>query len=232
MQVGVLLLLVAGLAFLVLGLITGSTPLVVASIGASLLAVYVIVRVRREQQASADRGSAATAGTRKAPENARVGATAAAVTKPLAAAAEKPAPARPVPAGAERATIEPAEATTPVAVETERAEAPTPLAVETTPAEAIPAAPAVVVSSAPADADDHDDPAEREPAAADTDPPLRSRGDEPVWVIDGRPHYHLPGCGFLLGRQSEPVPLRQAFEDGFSPCALCDPDSRLAAGRG
>lgn len=69
-----------------------------------------------------------------------------------------------------------------------------------------------------------------DPPAADTDPPLRSRGAEPVWVIDGRPRYHLSGCDFLVDRVAEPVPLRQAFEDGFTPCRLCDPDTGLATG--
>jgi hypothetical protein len=75
-----------------------------------------------------------------------------------------------------------------------------------------------------------EDPPEPDPAEADTDPPVRSRGDEPVWVIDGRPRYHLPSCTFLRGRGSEPIPLRQAVEDGFTPCALCDPDSALTLG--
>ncbi len=74
-----------------------------------------------------------------------------------------------------------------------------------------------------------DEPDGDEPPIAETDPPLRSRGGEPVWVIDGRPRYHLDSCGFLVGRESEPVPLQQAVEDGFTPCALCDPDSGLVA---
>jgi hypothetical protein len=69
-----------------------------------------------------------------------------------------------------------------------------------------------------------------DPPAADTDPPLRSRGAEPVWVIDGRPRYHLAGCDFLSDRVAEPVPLRQAFEDGFTPCGWCDPDTGLSTG--
>ena len=289
MQVGVLSLLVAGLAFLVLGLTTGSTPLVLASTGASLLAVYVIVRVRREQQAGAAgaagaakasgaskaagaAGAAAAAGgQRKTLENARVGAAAPAVATPSgsASAPEKPAHAARVPATAERvapesvadervalepAAPEPARvepvAPEPAADEPIRAEParvepaeaepakadPTVVTKPTAPTEAIPTAPTVVtapaeaIPTAPTEAGDADDLAIPDPAAAETDPPLRSRGDEPVWVIDGRPRYHLPHCGFLLGRQSEPVPLRQAFEDGFSPCALCDPDSGLAAG--
>jgi hypothetical protein len=68
-----------------------------------------------------------------------------------------------------------------------------------------------------------------EPAAAATEAPLRAHGDETVWVIDGRPRYHVAACAFLANRASEPIPLRQAVEDGFTPCALCDPDAALAA---
>ena len=44
-----------------------------------------------------------------------------------------------------------------------------------------------------------------------------------VWVVDGRPDYHLPGCA-ELGAEGEPVPLTQAVEDGFAPCGVCAPD--------
>lgn len=184
MQVVVLLLLVAGLALLVLGLMTGSTPLVVASIAASLLAAYGIVRVRRRL------GSAA--GASKVPDGAP--------DKASRVAPEKASTSQKARVGA--------------------------------PAAVTAAAPAETASAAPDPEGtvDSEDPATPEPPVADTDPPLRSRGDEPVWVVDGRPRYHLSHCGFLLGRQPEPVPLSQAVEDGFSPCALCDPDSGLAAG--
>ncbi len=201
LQVVVLLLLVAGLALLVMGLITGSTPLVVGSIAASLLAAYLIARVRRNQASAVDaRGTSGAAAREardpaKAPERAQVGAAAELHSPVLAPAA---APAAHLPAG--RSGPDGG------------------------------AAGALDTLVEPADPVDPEDPSDPEPAAADTDPPLRTRGDEPVWVIDGRPRYHLAECGFLPGRQPEPVPLRQAVEDGFSPCALCDPDSGLAAG--
>jgi methylphosphotriester-DNA--protein-cysteine methyltransferase len=44
-----------------------------------------------------------------------------------------------------------------------------------------------------------------------------------VWVVDGRPDYHLPGCG-ELGERGEAIPLQQAVEDGFRPCVACEPD--------
>lgn len=277
MHVMVLLLLVAGLALLVLGLMTGSTPLVVASIAASLLAAYVIVRVRRQQEsavpakasggapAKASGGAPAKASdspvkvSASAPdkaavpasEKARVSAGAAVTT--AAPPSALPAHAAPEPAGIELVKAG-AGATSPGAGPAGAVAAPAEVGLARTEsfetvsagiglAEAAPdetasdeTAPdeierAETASGGP-DPDgtvSSDDPATPEPAVADTDPPLRSRGEELVWVIDGRPRYHLPHCGFLLARQPEPVPLRQAVEDGFTPCALCDPDTGLAA---
>jgi hypothetical protein len=51
-----------------------------------------------------------------------------------------------------------------------------------------------------------------------------------VWVIDGRPRYHLEDCAIIKGQDAEPIPWEQATEDGFMPCSLCEPDSILAAG--
>ncbi|HJQ01621.1 MAG TPA: hypothetical protein VJ851_08475 [Jatrophihabitans sp.] len=136
MQFIVVLLLVVALALLVLGLIDASSALVVGSIVASLLAVALLVRVRRS----------------------RIG------TAVTVRAADR--------------TLAHGEA---------------------------------------------------EPPAADTTPPLTGHGQRQVWVIDGRPRYHLAGCDFLLGRSGQPIPLSQAVEDGFTPCARCDPDNRLGA---
>jgi hypothetical protein len=49
-----------------------------------------------------------------------------------------------------------------------------------------------------------------------------------VLVVDEHPRYHLPGCRFLVGRTTIPLPLDEARGDGFSPCALCSPDRHLA----
>jgi hypothetical protein len=51
-----------------------------------------------------------------------------------------------------------------------------------------------------------------------------------VWVIDGRPRYHLEQCAIIKGQEAEPIPWDQATEDGFMPCSLCEPDSILATG--
>lgn len=82
-----------------------------------------------------------------------------------------------------------------------------------------------------ADLDDDDDPPD-EPApqavsAADAARVARMSAD--VLVIDGRPRYHLAGCVHLLGRESEPLPVGEAVELGFTPCSLCEPDSALLA---
>jgi hypothetical protein len=50
-----------------------------------------------------------------------------------------------------------------------------------------------------------------------------------VLVIDGRPRYHVSGCVHLLGRESEPLPVGEAVELGFTPCGMCEPDSALLA---
>jgi hypothetical protein len=49
----------------------------------------------------------------------------------------------------------------------------------------------------------------------------------PVVVIDGRPRFHLSGCLSLLGRRAEWLPVAEAVELGFSPCAQCTPVSVL-----
>lgn len=53
--------------------------------------------------------------------------------------------------------------------------------------------------------------------------------DNPVFVVDLRPRYHLGNCAHLPGREAIPIPLNEAREDGFTPCARCRPDAFLAA---
>ena len=45
-----------------------------------------------------------------------------------------------------------------------------------------------------------------------------------VWVIDGRPRYHLASCLIIKEQQTLAIPRSQALEDGFLPCALCEPN--------
>ena len=52
-----------------------------------------------------------------------------------------------------------------------------------------------------------------------------AEGGDEVWVIDGRPRYHLQSCAIIQGQEAEPIPFDQATEDGFMPCSLCEPDA-------
>jgi hypothetical protein len=61
------------------------------------------------------------------------------------------------------------------------------------------------------------------------DAKLVARLDAEVLVVDGRPRYHRAACGFLRGRETESLPVRQAVELGFTPCGRCEPDSALVA---
>jgi hypothetical protein len=81
------------------------------------------------------------------------------------------------------------------------------------------------------DYEDEDDP-EDEPPAQQTSPADVARIselDSDVYVIDGRPRYHLRGCVHTLGRENEPLPVGEAVELGFTPCSVCEPDSALLA---
>lgn len=49
-----------------------------------------------------------------------------------------------------------------------------------------------------------------------------------VFVLDERPRYHLAGCVHLQGRTPIPLPHDEARTDGFTPCAVCEPDHTLA----
>lgn len=77
------------------------------------------------------------------------------------------------------------------------------------------------------DEDPPDEPAPQWVSAADAARVGRMLTE--VLVVDGRPRYHLPGCVHLLGRESEPLPVGEAIELGFTPCSLCEPDSALLA---
>lgn len=49
-----------------------------------------------------------------------------------------------------------------------------------------------------------------------------------VYVVDEYPRYHLAECEWLIARESEPIPVSEAREIGFTPCAYCGPDAILA----
>ncbi|MBV1852450.1 hypothetical protein [Catellatospora tritici] len=77
------------------------------------------------------------------------------------------------------------------------------------------------------DEDPPDEPVAQRVSAADAARVARMSTE--VLVIDGRPRYHVAGCVHLLGRPCEPLPVAEAVDLGFSPCGLCEPDSALLA---
>jgi len=50
-----------------------------------------------------------------------------------------------------------------------------------------------------------------------------------VRVVDEHPRYHLATCLWLANRPTIPIPVSEARQLGFTPCARCGPDSVLAA---
>lgn len=83
-------------------------------------------------------------------------------------------------------------------------------------------------------------PPQREPVEDPDDEPERqfvsaaeaarvARMTADVYVVDGRPRYHLAGCVHLMDKEAEPLPVNEAAELGFTPCGLCEPDSALLA---
>ncbi|MGW4112254.1 hypothetical protein ACWEFJ_15370 [Actinosynnema sp. NPDC004786] len=78
------------------------------------------------------------------------------------------------------------------------------------------------------------DQAEPEPGEEDTDAAdalVVSDLTDEVRVVDERPRYHLAGCSWLAARPSLGLPVSEARQLGFTPCAVCRPDAGLAAAR-
>jgi hypothetical protein len=200
-QVVILLLLVAALALLVLGLTTASSALVVVSIAVSLVAVVAIVRARQRRIARLTAEAAEKRRLEKIEKDKdeTTKVLAAALSKSRVGSTAGSSPAKESPGGAPK----------------HRAGVVGSAVTEPSSEAAMPPADAVPETT-------------EDPSAARTRPPLTKHGADPVWVIDGRPRYHSWNCDFIHGRSSESVPLAQAVEDGFTPCALCDPDTKLA----
>ncbi|WP_232512819.1 hypothetical protein [Actinopolyspora erythraea] len=77
-----------------------------------------------------------------------------------------------------------------------------------------------------AEPDPDTEPAEQRTDAADV--LLVCEADTVVFVIDERPRYHLDDCSWVGDRETLPLPVAEARELGFTPCAVCAPDSSVA----
>ncbi len=227
MIVGSLLLILVAVVLLVVGLASGSSVLLISSIAASLLAAVALVVGAR--QAAAAR---AEAGPADAGRTVRDGHDRSGVPRGAAGQGGDTSTRRPAWTG-----VPSSQGTSPVAVaEPEQAEAPPQGRTATAHAypDGPPGAP-VGTSATPgqpgaADAAPDDPPDEPAPQPVTPGDAARvARMNTEVLVIDGRPRYHLAGCVHLLGRQGEALPVSEAVELGFTPCGLCEPDSRLIA---
>jgi hypothetical protein len=225
--VGSLLLIVAAVGLLVVGLLQGTNGLLVASIAASLLAAIALI-------AGGRRVAAVRTGSRA---DARAGARRASRIDDEAEDAEESHRSRRVerqPVGAGIGVGGTGLGGGSVADETSLM-APV--------RDVDPYAPGIpqqqdddrYASDAYDDEDDDyedDDDPDDEPPAQQTSAADAARiaaMSAEVFVIDGRPRYHLRGCVHMLGRDSEPLPVGEAIELGFSPCSVCEPDSSLLA---
>ena len=73
---------------------------------------------------------------------------------------------------------------------------------------------------------------EAEPAEEDTDAAdvlIVTDLDVEVRVLDERPRYHLADCRWVGDRPTLGLPIREARQLGFNPCAVCTPDAVIAA---
>ncbi|MGH3435334.1 MAG: hypothetical protein ACRDRN_02590 [Sciscionella sp.] len=76
------------------------------------------------------------------------------------------------------------------------------------------------------------EPSDTDPDEEDTDAAdllVISELDAEVRVLDEHPRYHRSRCRWLAGRPTLAVRVKEARELGFTPCAVCMPDAKLAA---
>lgn len=208
MIVASLVLILGAVVLLVLGLINGSSGLLVGSIGISLLAaVALVVGVR---QAGAARAAAGLDDEDEQYDDAEE---------------EEWAPrSEPSHRGLDQRSTGRAAVVPPRGEHMGGWDDPPP---PSSPVMAMASVPSQAVHDDFDDEDPPDEPVAQRVSAADAARVARMSAD--VLVIDGRPRYHVAGCVHLLGRQFEPLPVSEAVELGFSPCGLCEPDSALLA---
>ncbi|GIG90022.1 hypothetical protein [Plantactinospora endophytica] len=236
MIVGSLVLILAAVALLVLGLASGSSGLLISSIAVSLLAAVALVVGAR--QAAGVRGAAnghvadgpgddelvthgggeaGEARRRRPPTSSRM-----APTDPRLAGAGRDGATDPFPESGSVLT-DPVEVTVPTQATRQGADDDTGWRQPAGTPEASVAAPAG--QGEPDDDVPADEPAPQPVSEADA--ALVAALLDDVYVVDGRPRYHLPDCPHLSGRESEPIPVSEAVELGFTPCGRCEPDTAL-----
>jgi hypothetical protein len=273
MIVASLLLIPVAVLFLALGLVNGSSSLLITSIVVSLLAAVALVIGTR--QSAARRAAEASGAVHK------TGAVHQRVGRPDRRAEHDPEfdePAAPAPAFAEDSASAPAasagesahydehsmfdvdEARAAGARDTatllgDRGGRPVPVGADyadsdSTDDSALRSAgmsaddgsdeqawrPAAATAETSEQADEFDEPDDDDPddeplpqSVRPADAVLVARFDTEVLVVDGRPRYHMADCPHLVGRLTEPLPVNEAVELGFSPCGLCRPVDRLVA---
>jgi hypothetical protein len=211
-----LLLILVAVVLLVLGLAGGSSVFLTISIAASLLAAVALVAGAR--QAAADRAAA---------DPGRPGWRPRRATRPAGPAFAGGPPAEPeIPVQHVPSTVD--------ADGTGWRQPPEPPVTDgAVPAAATSGAGAVPAAAMPGagPAAPYDD----EPPAQDVTPGEAARVARlaaEVRVVDGRPRYHLADCAYLVGREHEPLPVAEAVDLGFTPCARCAPDTALLADAG
>jgi hypothetical protein len=53
--------------------------------------------------------------------------------------------------------------------------------------------------------------------------PAPGSGEQTVYVINGRPNYHMRTCPRLEGKGKHPMSLTDAIANGYQPCKVCRP---------
>ena len=228
-----LLLILVAVGLLVLGLTSGSSALLIASIVTSLLAaISLVIGARRaaaarptavDEPSYADEpayvGEPAFVAETRRPEPAMAGAS----------SVSSPAP----PEHAEAVAFAAGERDAEEAFRESDSRSRSPIWAED--ADEL-EEPAVVPAQAAASDDDTlepdpDDPADepRPQAVRPNDAVRVAQLTDDVVVVDGRPRYHMSDCPFLADRAVEPLPVAEAVELGFTPCGTCRPVDRLVA---
>ncbi|WP_435832437.1 hypothetical protein [Micromonospora parva] len=241
MIVASLLLILVAVVLLVLGLAGGSSFLLVISIAASLLAAVALVVGAR--QAAANRAMADPGRTdRRHPDAPRTASQATpdvAYGPPLV---EPEVPVQHTPTtfgtggtGWRQPPAPPVDHVPPIDEASpydSRVDEASPVGADEGSSRARPVSPASPTVASTDDGFDGAATAVDEPAAQQITTAEAARVArllDAVEVVDGRPRYHLDTCPHLVGWQPETLPVAEAVELGFTPCAHCAPATALLA---